>query len=134
LPQSGDSSCLRASCWNDCRYGSPHVDFEDELSLMAQLPDGRLITMYSGCAFKESALDGQEQPVYLRFSSDHGSTITGAENTTKLGFCLRFGALSYRRIASRSRMSAGLSSWTFVAPPTCPHLAITPGTGGIRMT
>jgi predicted neuraminidase len=50
------------------------VDFEGELSMMARLPYGRLITMYTpGRPFKESALDGPEQPVYLRFSSSDGN-------------------------------------------------------------
>ncbi len=49
------------------------VDYDGELSMMARLPNGRLLTLYTpGRPFKESDLEGPEQPVYLRFSSDHG--------------------------------------------------------------
>ena len=49
------------------------VDFEGDLSMMARLPDGRILTLYTpGRPFNESDLEGPEQPVYLRFSSDHG--------------------------------------------------------------
>jgi BNR repeat-like domain len=42
---------------------------------MARLPDGRILTMYApGRPFKEADLEGPEQPVYLRLSSDHGQT------------------------------------------------------------
>lgn len=51
------------------------VHFDEELSMMARLPDGRLITLYTpGRPFKESAVAGPEQPVYLRFSSNHGDS------------------------------------------------------------
>jgi len=54
--------------------GAPQmVEFDGDLSMMARLPDSRLVTLYTpGRPFKESELEGPEQPVYLRFSSDHG--------------------------------------------------------------
>ena len=51
------------------------TNYNGELSMMARLPDGRILTMYTpGRPFKEADLEGPEQPVYLRLSSDHGQT------------------------------------------------------------
>ena len=51
------------------------VDYEGRIGHIAKLRDGRLVTVYTlGRDRKEIPLPGPEQPLYIRYSDDHGRT------------------------------------------------------------